>query len=121
MRLLADENIQAVTIRFLQGLGHDVIGVSQLGLAGMADEAVFRLAQTEGRVLLTFNMDFADLRDLAGKEHPGIIRLRVSDQRAAHLHPVLEGAIHHLALTDTKNGLVTVSDQRTRIRKTTSL
>ncbi len=118
MRLLADENIQTSTVRMLQDHGHDVVSIREAGLAGAPDGLVFRRAQADDRVVLTFNMDFADLRELAEMNHSGIIRLRVSDQRAAHLHPILQAALSHLAATDLRNVLVTISDQRTRVRKT---
>jgi hypothetical protein len=63
-------------------------------------------------VLMTYNEDFADIRELAGKHHSGIIRLRVSNQRAA--------AIDHIRGLDLCDSLVTVSDSRVRIRKTYS-
>ena len=120
MRLLADENIQAVTVRFLQSLGHDVQSVMGAGLKSADDDSVFDHAQAEGRVLLTFNADFADLRELARKNHCGVIRLRVSNQRAAYLHPVLEKALTCFADSDLRNTLVTLADRRTRVRKTSS-
>ncbi len=38
MKFLADQDVYATTIRFLTGLGHDVVQAAQLGLA-QADDA----------------------------------------------------------------------------------
>ena len=120
MQLLADENIQAATVRFLEGLGHDVQRLEDAGLRSAADEKVFTHAQRERRVLLTFNVDFVDLRALKSRNHSGIIRLRVSNQRGAFLHPILESALRSIADLELTDTLVTVADRRTRMRKTSS-
>jgi len=41
MRLLADENLQEPTLRFLRELGHDVHGVNEAGLKSAPGAAVF--------------------------------------------------------------------------------
>ena len=120
MRIFADENIQTPTIRFLQDLGYDAEGVKDVGLQSEVDPVIFDYAQREQRVLLTFNADFVDLRDLAKKEHAGIIRLRITNQRVVYVHPILQAALRRLGEIDLKNTLVTVSDRRTRVRKTSS-
>jgi hypothetical protein len=48
MRLLADQDVYAVTIRFLAGLGHEVIPVAQLGLAQGDDSELLRVAHEQG-------------------------------------------------------------------------
>jgi len=118
MRLLVDENLQEPTLAFLRDLGHDVRGIKEEGLRGAADPEIFgRATQTE-RVLLTYNVDFVDLRKLAGERHHGIIRLRVSNQRISFMHPILRAALERVAGLDLTDTLVTVSDKRVRIRKT---
>ena len=63
MRFLIDQDVYATTIRFLEGLGHDVVPVAQLGLSLAEDEyllstttalgsdARFRLGVASGRLL----------------------------------------------------------------------
>jgi len=118
MRILADENLQEPTLRFLRELGHDVHGANEAGLKSAPDTAVFRQAQQEQRVVLTYNGDFADIRDLAGKDHHGVIRLRIENQRVGYAHPLLKEALEKLQDTNLHNTLVTVMDDRLRIRKT---
>jgi predicted nuclease of predicted toxin-antitoxin system len=118
MRILADENIQEPTLRFLRELGHDVLGVHEAGLKSAPDADVFRQAQQEQRVVLTYNCDFADIRDLTGKDHNGVIRLRIENQRIGYAHPLLKEALEKLRGLNLRNHLVTVMDDRLRIRKT---
>ena len=118
MRLLADENLQEPTLRFLRELGHDVHGVNEAGLKSAPDAAIFRHAQQEQRVVLTYNGDFADIRDLTGKDHHGVIRLRIENQRVGYAHPLLKEALEKLRDMNLHNTLVTVMGDRLRIRKT---
>ena len=51
----------SLTIRFLIGLGHDVVSVAQLGLARAEDSELLRVAQQEGRIFVTRDRDFGAL------------------------------------------------------------
>ena len=118
MQLLADENIQQVTARFLQERGWDVLCAAEEGLCGASDDCVFEHAQRQQRILLTYNAHFADIRELAAHRHHGVIRLRYSNQRVDFVHAHLLAAYDHLKNQDLRNTLVTLSDDRIRIRKT---
>lgn len=49
MKFLADHDVYALTIRFLMGLGHDVVPVAQIGLATAYDEVLLKTAQKQGK------------------------------------------------------------------------
>lgn len=49
MRFLADQDVYAATIRFLIGLGHDVIPASQAGLSEAENLTLVRTAAPEPR------------------------------------------------------------------------
>ena len=68
--------------------------------------------------MVTYNADFVDLRALAAVHHHGIIRLRLRDQRLASVHPILQAALAELSGHDLHDTLVTVTNQRIRIRHT---
>ena len=42
MKFLIDQDVYAVTIKFLIDVGHDVIVVAQMGLAQASDEEILR-------------------------------------------------------------------------------
>jgi predicted nuclease of predicted toxin-antitoxin system len=118
MRLLLDENLQTPTVNFLRELGYDAVGVLDENLTSQSDERIFKHARQTERVLLTYNADFVDMRELAGVHHSGIIRLRISNQRLAFVHPILKSALASLQSHDLRDALVTLSDSRVRIRHT---
>ena len=61
MRFLTDQDVYAITIRFLSGLGHDVVTAAQLGLAQAEDLELLRVAQDQGRIFVTRDRDFGGL------------------------------------------------------------
>lgn len=77
IRLLADENVAAATVRRLRAEGHDTAYIAELSPAA-DDLEVLRTAREQERVLLTFDSDFGELifRDLAPVP-PGVVYLRL--------------------------------------------
>ncbi len=61
MRLLLDQDVYAVTARFLIDAGHDVVLVSQLGLSQASDEEILRTAQEQNRILITRDRNYGNL------------------------------------------------------------
>jgi predicted nuclease of predicted toxin-antitoxin system len=45
MRFPLDQDVYAVTARFLGSLGHDVVRAAQLGLSQAGDEELLKVAQ----------------------------------------------------------------------------
>ena len=78
MRFLTDQDVYAITNRFLSGLGHDVVTAAQLGLAQAEDLELLRVAQDQGRIFVTRDRDFGGLVFVLGgcdRAVPGIMRL----------------------------------------------
>lgn len=61
MNFLLDQDVYAVTARFLLRLGHDVVQVAQLGLSRAQDEELLRVAQEQNRIFVTRDRDFGHL------------------------------------------------------------
>ena len=116
MHLFCDQNIMVETVEFLRRQGHDVTSTRDVGLALAPDDEVLAFAIRENRILLTFNADFGDIRLFPVGTHAGIIRLRVNQQTAEVLHPILENTLGQLAEKDLSGKLITVAKTAIRIR-----
>jgi hypothetical protein len=70
-RFKLDENLPRDAAVLLQQAGHDVHTVLAEQLGGHPDQRVFDASQAEERVLITFDLDFSDLRvyPLANHHH----------------------------------------------------
>ncbi len=62
MRVKLDENLSRHLKPAIAALGHDAVTVGDEGLLGEPDTAVGRAARSEGRMLLTLDVEFGDLR-----------------------------------------------------------
>ncbi len=114
MRFLADENIPGIAVQALQRSGVDISWVGAIS-PGVDDRKVMRLAQAEGRVLITFDKDFAELvfRE-SNRELAGVILLRIIPQSPQHVLDTLRALLqserdwtgHFSVITDTRIRMV---------------
>lgn len=116
MLIFCDQNIAVETVEYLRLLGHDVLGTRDVGLAFASDHEVLGYAIRTGRILLTYNADFGDIRVFPAGTHAGIIRLRIAQQTAEVLHPILEKALDQLVGKGLAGKLVTINVGAIRIR-----
>jgi len=75
-----DENLPAEAAEILRRAGFGADTVFDESLGGANDEAVATASQLENRVLVTLDLDFANIRAYPPGEHTGIIVLRVKRQ-----------------------------------------
>ena len=61
MRFLADAGVSPDTVAFLTRLGHDAIHVRALDMHRAQDRELVDYARSEGRVIVTFDLDFGDI------------------------------------------------------------
>ncbi len=61
MRLFADQDVYALTVQFLRGLGHDVDTAAEKSLSRSPDSELLRTAQAGGQIFLTRDRDFGGL------------------------------------------------------------
>jgi predicted nuclease of predicted toxin-antitoxin system len=112
-----DENLPADLATHLRDKGHDAEGVVDEGLGGEDDPPVLAAATAEGRVLLTFDLDFADVRNYPPGTHGGIVVFRLQDQRWR----TLEGPVTRLLasgnLESLEKGLAIVDETRVRCKR----
>jgi predicted nuclease of predicted toxin-antitoxin system len=76
MKLKLDENLSRHLKPVLTGLGHDVLTAADENLLSQPDAEIARAAKTEQRMLLTLDIEFADLRKYPPGSHPGVILFR---------------------------------------------
>lgn len=112
-----DENLPAEAAQMLRDAGHDVATVLEQRLGGAGDPRVADVCRTEGRVLLTFDTDFADIRTYPPREYAGIIVLRLVRQDKPHLLSVLQQLLPELHSEAVIGRLWIVEEASLRIRE----
>jgi predicted nuclease of predicted toxin-antitoxin system len=116
MKFLADQDVYATTIRFLGGLGHDLVTAASLGLAQAEDAELLRIAHQEGRIFVTRDRDFGGLVFVQGSG-PGVIYLRILPATQTSLHAELERVLTLYTELELQTSFVVVEPGRHRIRK----
>jgi predicted nuclease of predicted toxin-antitoxin system len=91
--LLCDENIDPQVVAKLRMDGADVLTVAEAGLAGAIDPEVLARAHSEGRVVLTHDVDFGMLAIARGQPHTGIVYLRTGGLRVSELVEVVDATM----------------------------
>jgi predicted nuclease of predicted toxin-antitoxin system len=66
MKFLADMGISLRTVTWLRGAGYDVVHLRDEGLQRLPDDEILIKTRAEGRILLTIDLDFAQLLAVSG-------------------------------------------------------
>jgi len=83
VKFKTDENLPAEAAATLRASGFDAETVWDENLSGSDDQMIATRARNEGRILVTLDLDFANIQAYAPHEHPGIIVLRLKRQDKA--------------------------------------
>ncbi|XYH99842.1 DUF5615 family PIN-like protein [Sorangium sp. So ce1128] len=117
MRLKLDENLSRHLKTELTALGHDVDTVADEGLLSAADPVVGLAAKDAGRVLMTLDVEFADLRKYRPGTHPGIVLFRPARRSIRTTNEMVMAFAALLDQLDVNGSVVVVDDTRVRIRR----
>jgi predicted nuclease of predicted toxin-antitoxin system len=113
MRILANENFPGDAIAALRQHGHDVAWI-RADAPGSSDRQVLARAETEDRVLITFDKDFGELAFRAKlPASTGIILFRISAPSSAHVARVAVAALE--SRTDWTGHFAVIEDTRIRM------
>jgi len=111
-----DENLPELVSTALLDLAHDAHTVAQEQLAGAADEQVLKASVAESRILITLDLDFADIRAYPPGAHAGIWVLRPARQTFSAIDALVRAGLR-LADSERVHGqLWVIDEQRVRIR-----
>lgn len=85
LRLLLDQMLHEEVAQSLRRLGHDVIRVSEIGLATADDAEILARAVGLNRLLLTLDGHFGDWTVLPLSHHPGVVRIKANPATTANI------------------------------------
>ncbi len=117
MKFKLDENVTAAAAALFASGGHDVDTVAHEGLTGAADADVMAAARSGERMLVTFDVEFGDVRQHPVGSHSGVVVLRLGDQRPTIVLDVLRGLVENHDLDALAGSLVVVTERMIRIRR----
>lgn len=112
-----DENMARAHVDLLRHAGYDADRVFDEGLSGAADERVWEHVCSEGRLFVTLDLDFSDVRRYEPGTHPGILLIRARSRSATAVTEVLARVIAERSLDDLSGCLAVADPSFTRIRR----
>jgi len=115
MKFLIDQDVYAGTVRFLTGLGHDVVTASSIGLAEADDAVLLARARAEGRIFVTRDRDFGGLV-FVHKSGPGVLYLRITPSTIQAVHQEIQLILSRYPENDLQTAFVVVEPGRHRHR-----
>ena len=120
MRILADENLHFDIVLRLRQANHEVISVSDVGLAGHKDLKILEYAEKENLILISGDKDFGGLVEfgtLWGRGKVILLRYRIINinRIVSHILEVLDREAE--VFKTEKSVIIVLSEGRYRIHK----
>jgi len=119
MKFLADMGVSPRCVEWLRSQGHNAVHLHEQNLHRSSDYDVLRKARAEERILLTMDLDFAQLISAARFEDiPVVVIFRLTDQRPHNVQKRLSVIIEMLEnLSIQEKAIISVGDEKIRIRR----
>ncbi|HMO26416.1 MAG TPA: DUF5615 family PIN-like protein, partial [Tepidisphaeraceae bacterium] len=115
LRIKVDENLPDEVADLFRQAGHDAMTVADQRLAGKPDQRVSEIARSEGRALVSLDLDFADVRVYPPGRYPGLIVLRLAVQSKPRVLEVIARALPALASQPVAGRLWIIDERSIRI------
>ncbi len=116
MKFLLDQDVYALTERFLREQGYDVATASDLGLSRAQDSDLLKVAGEQKRIFVTRDRDYGNLVFVhhAGS---GVIYLKILPSDMDEVHTELRKVLETYGEDELAKSFVVVEKGRHRIRK----
>jgi predicted nuclease of predicted toxin-antitoxin system len=116
VKLLLDQDVYEVTARYLAAIGHDVLKVSELGMARAEDEENLRKALELDRIFVTRDRDYGNLV-FVRQMRIGVLYLRMLPSNRDAVHLELQRVLREYREEELISAFVVVEAGRHRFRQ----
>jgi predicted nuclease of predicted toxin-antitoxin system len=117
VKIKLDENLSRHLKDSLLQKGHDVTTAFDQGLLGKSDRDVAAAAKQEDRVVLTLDLEFADLRKFPPGSSPGVVVFRPRSMGPLAVNQFILRFLTQTNLEELANCTVVVEPHRVRARR----
>ncbi len=116
MRFLADMGVAQRIVEWLRTEGHEVVHLREERLQRMPNGEIFEKAISEGRIVLTFDLDFGEIIALSAGRRTGVVLFRLHNTTTPHVIDRLRKVLHNSGHVLEQGAIVVVEESRHRIR-----
>jgi predicted nuclease of predicted toxin-antitoxin system len=104
-------------VEWLRAQGHDAIHLREQGLHRLPNGEIFAKAGREGRIVLTFDLDFGEILALSDDPSVSVVLFRLHNTRTPHVIARLQAILKVSASPLEKGAIIVVEETRHRIRR----
>lgn len=117
MKFKIDENLPVDLAELLRAAGFDATTVLEQMLGGEADQTLAVICRIEQRIMVTLDVDFADIRTYPPHLYAGLLVLRMKRQDKLSLLSIFPRILKQLQVESIAGKLWIVDEQRIRVRE----
>jgi len=104
------------SVAWLRDQGHEAIRLDSLGMQRATDATVATFAASQGYIVLTCDLDYPEIVALAHVKSPSLIVFRLQDETAENINRLLERFLPTVEAQLASGAIVTVEEDRIRVR-----
>ncbi|MEM7760679.1 MAG: DUF5615 family PIN-like protein [Cyanobacteria bacterium P01_A01_bin.40] len=105
------------TVEWLRELGHDVVHLRDRGLQKLPDNQILDLALVEQRIILTIDLDFAQLLAISKQALPSVILFRLGNENYDEINQRLIEVLKNCQQDLEIGAIISVSNESFRVKK----
>jgi predicted nuclease of predicted toxin-antitoxin system len=117
MKFLADMGISMTVVQALREQGYDAVHLREQGLQQLPDPEILTKAKREGRIILTFDLDFSDLLAISRADLPSTVIFRLQKTTPRFVADRLLAALTFYTEALSEGAILTIEDGRYRLRR----
>jgi predicted nuclease of predicted toxin-antitoxin system len=116
LKFLVDMPVTPQAVAHLQARGHDAVHAHAIGLGAQPDSEILERARTEGRIVITADLDYPRLLALLKTDGPGLILFRGGSYSDAEMLALLDRVLAQSSELDLEHSISVVDQHRIRRR-----
>jgi predicted nuclease of predicted toxin-antitoxin system len=117
VKFLLDMGLAPEIATHLEAQAHEARHVSDLGGFRWRDEQILNLARLAGEILLTHDLDFAELVAASGESLPSVVVFRLANMRPEAVTAALNQVLAACSDALSEGCIISVTQAAFRIRK----
>ena len=116
MKIVVDMNLTRDWLPELHAMGHEAIHWSAVGAVDAPDMAIMEWARINDHIVMTSDLDFAELLAVGGGEKPSVIQLRLGRHIPMKIAGLLASALIKSEFELATGALLSLDHKSNRLR-----
>ena len=116
MKVLIDMNLSMKWVSVFEQYGWSAVHWKNIGEPHASDSTIMAWARENGYVVFTQDLDFGTLLATTYAQKPSVIQVRIQNVLPGNLGPWLAGILRQHEASLESGALLTVTEDRTRVR-----